>query len=353
MKIDYQDCLDPRIEVIALLEQHFTPRKEGPKSVMTEMERICNTYGIPPSDLQTLVEPIAQLEKYVLEHISAPEETLEFLFAPCNMNASLAWHLLLDDIMRENGEPARRLSTQDEIFKEIAAIAAVNAEMELPEQLSLGCVEDLARYLETIETPGQDKWKYLTLCMHFTEYEKKAWEIVTEGARYFTQGLPEELRARYAAVTQENRANFTAGFSKLLQSSIQSYTVLPCLMSYYAVRFSVGKEQAVILVGVYYWILDALIKKYASGGDRLLERLKTISDKSRLDILQLLKKESCCGQDIAEKLSLTPGTVSHHLNLLVRNGLIQVLKKGSRIQCQLDTAAVEALLWELRRTLLQ
>ncbi|MPQ44750.1 winged helix-turn-helix domain-containing protein, partial [Clostridium tarantellae] len=48
----------------------------------------------------------------------------------------------------------------------------------------------------------------------------------------------------------------------------------------------------------------------------LKEKLKCLSDKSKFEILKLLKNKPLYGQEIAHKLSLTPATVSYHMNNL-------------------------------------
>lgn len=44
--------------------------------------RICETYGIPERELLPLVRPLAAAEEYMLEHLTADRDALQFLFTP-------------------------------------------------------------------------------------------------------------------------------------------------------------------------------------------------------------------------------------------------------------------------------
>ena len=55
-----------------------------------------------------------------------------------------------------------------------------------------------------------------------------------------------------------------------------------------------------------------------------LQRLKALTDETRLKILRLLTREPQRTQDLAKRLDLTPPTISHHLTQLRIAGLVQI-----------------------------
>ena len=71
-----------------------------------------------------------------------------------------------------------------------------------------------------------------------------------------------------------------------------------------------------------------------------------------LDILKLLKEQDRSGQELAKELGISQGTVSHHLNVLVRDEFIRIAKDGSRLRCSLAPEAIESMVDDIRRLLL-
>jgi len=90
--------------------------------------------------------------------------------------------------------------------------------------------------------------------------------------------------------------------------------------------------------------------------DRQLAQLRALADSTRLRILQLLKKKGCCSCDevdardagmcvcdLERELGLTQPTVTHHLQVLRRAGLVECVRIGSWVYCRRDEAALKAL----------
>jgi|LakMenEpi03Aug12_release.lakeMendotaPanAssembly.Ray.scaffolds.fasta_scaffold2074350_1 DNA-binding transcriptional ArsR family regulator len=67
----------------------------------------------------------------------------------------------------------------------------------------------------------------------------------------------------------------------------------------------------------------------------LLIFTKAIGDPTRLQILQLLKKECCVGE-LWKKLDLSQNLVSHHLKILKEAKLISSEKRGMKVVYRLE-----------------
>ena len=83
---------------------------------------------------------------------------------------------------------------------------------------------------------------------------------------------------------------------------------------------------------------------------------KALSNPHRLAIYQRLIRccqpgtvcatqeiESCCVGDLGAGLDIAPSTVSHHIKELHRTGLIQMRRRGQRVDCWVDPEVVRAL----------
>jgi ArsR family transcriptional regulator len=70
---------------------------------------------------------------------------------------------------------------------------------------------------------------------------------------------------------------------------------------------------------------------------QLVDGLKAVADPTRLKILRLLKQKGCCSIDkgegmcacdIEEQIKLSQPTISHHMAILRKAGLIHAEKQG-------------------------
>jgi DNA-binding transcriptional ArsR family regulator len=85
--------------------------------------------------------------------------------------------------------------------------------------------------------------------------------------------------------------------------------------------------------------------------------LHAISDPTRRRILQVLKKGSSvdhaglCASDIELKIRLSQPTISHHMAVLQKAGLVDARKEGLWRWYRRNEAALNAFTRRLRRTL--
>ena len=130
----------------------------------------------------------------------------------------------------------------------------------------------------------------------------------------------------------------------------ESIDIYPCLMGFHGLRWDF--TDARLYFGIYYEALTDLIQRYSDQSASLVSRLKSMGDKNRLEILKFLKNGDCNGQDIAERLSLAPATVSHHMNLLTNEGFVTTTKRGTSTYYTLNPGALRRFLQELEHCLL-
>ena len=73
--------------------------------------------------------------------------------------------------------------------------------------------------------------------------------------------------------------------------------------------------------------------------------LKALDDKTRRQILEMLKNESrLSAGEIANHFGLTNATVSHHLSILSSADLVKSEKKGKYIYYMINTTVLQDLL---------
>jgi ArsR family transcriptional regulator, arsenate/arsenite/antimonite-responsive transcriptional repressor len=88
------------------------------------------------------------------------------------------------------------------------------------------------------------------------------------------------------------------------------------------------------------WGLHAQL---AASGDVL----SALADPARQDLVQLLAHGESNVSDISARVTLSRPTVSHHLLILRRAGLVRVRKQGREVYYRLDSARLTGALREL------
>ena len=76
----------------------------------------------------------------------------------------------------------------------------------------------------------------------------------------------------------------------------------------------------------------------------LQDTLKALSDPTRRKILELLKKGSLSAGEIGEHFEMTGATLSHHLSILKKAGLVDDNKKGTFVYYEINTSVMEDIL---------
>ena len=74
------------------------------------------------------------------------------------------------------------------------------------------------------------------------------------------------------------------------------------------------------------------------------ETFKALSDPVRREILMLLKKQRLSAGEIVSNFDMTGATISYHLNILKKAGLIFEQKEKNFIYYELNTSVVEEVM---------
>ena len=76
----------------------------------------------------------------------------------------------------------------------------------------------------------------------------------------------------------------------------------------------------------------------------LQETIKALADPTRRRTLELLKKGPLSAGELGKEFDMTGATMSHHLSILKKAGLVQDNKKGTFIYYEINTSVMEDLL---------
>jgi DNA-binding transcriptional ArsR family regulator len=209
--------------------------------------------------------------------------------------------------------------------------------------------EDIIAAIETLGLTAESKWEFMLL----TQKPKQQLELIAAAVR---ENLPafEKAQAKVSselavllAAAEENIAD--PNKMRLLQivhkvfpdAPIVPTLALPtCLM---------------VLEDVTFYGL--LTDKLVAGGteftkEELLIGAKALSEKSKMEILLALKDTLLFNLEIAEKVGLTAATVSHHMNVLLAAGFVELEKRDGKVYYQLDPKGIQRFLAGVSQLLL-
>ncbi len=93
--------------------------------------------------------------------------------------------------------------------------------------------------------------------------------------------------------------------------------------------------------------LDAEVRSLGEHLALSRDLLLALADPMRQDLVQLLARSELNVGEIAERVTLSRPTVSHHLNLLRRAGLVRVRKQGREMYYRLNKEPIVATLQSL------
>lgn len=76
---------------------------------------------------------------------------------------------------------------------------------------------------------------------------------------------------------------------------------------------------------------------------------KALNDKTRREILELLKEGDLTAGDIADKFNISKPSISHHLDLLRQANLVSSSRQGQFIYYSINTTVIDEILtWLLQ-----
>lgn len=93
---------------------------------------------------------------------------------------------------------------------------------------------------------------------------------------------------------------------------------------------------------------------------QLMDALKAVADPTRLKILRILKQKGhcsigkevgMCARDIESQIKLSQPTISHHMAVLTKAGLVQVEKQGLWMWYQRNEKALRQLAGMVSRSI--
>lgn len=343
MSIVVKNELDPVYEIINLL--YFSHHDEWKEEIIKELHK----YGLQgdvffDKHYKIVEKYLKTFRKY---KVTTPQET--YFFDDSNDEALL----LLLTLAVENREYIGRKSLPEpmDIRSFIAYCLQDNGDSSfLPNVSDMPQLPDdksIIEFLDTTDIKNSEKWYMLELMRSPTYYLSMLFDMITVNMDAFEKA--KAAVAKPLAVLMEKHSSYhDKDFFKIAEAYTENIVVYTSLATplLQAVLYSNG------YLGILNEHLDVVSRNTDPTKETLIRQLKSLSDKSKLDILCELKQSSKYNLELSESLGLSPSTMSHHMNALLSCGFVTVEKKNGKVYYCLQESVIRTFLTGLEQLIL-
>lgn len=300
-----------------------------------------------PDRYNQIWDTILEIYAAVKEKLKPKKDRIDYYFKSQNINfffnASLAflWDFQNSDSKLLTYEERFRDLKEEDRIKAYAQIVNIDEEDGASVE-GLHTYEDFLKFLDEAACQKEVKWEVLQIfhnqeaCYYeVTALLKEVIDLLENHYRERIAGIEKQFYEYWMDIQENN------DILKLVQQKLkitweekeQETILLPMIFHPVSVTFSYqpeAKETDVLRLGI---LLDQHfnITGHSMNAEEIVNFGKLLSDKSKVDILELTAKKPCYGKEIAKELNLTTATISYHVNALMRLGLLKTELISNRV----------------------
>lgn len=236
----------------------------------------------------------------------------------------------------KNSLPPVTDSEYQELQKDISRMRALLERSELQDNTRR------VRLLDYLKHPGETKQRF---CFFLTQFYQSCYSVIED--RILT--ITAKEKEKFEGLLRKNPDKFTEQYLSIDPQAAEMPTVILSFFKYISWHhYSVsapGRSGDWYVLGLYSDLLydEGLLQ------ERYANFFKTLSDPNRIAILKLLSQKPWYGQELAERLKLTPATISYHMTFLQRVGVITYERIDNRSYYCLNSQKMIKLLEEFRQ----
>lgn len=231
MDVRFTERINPEVECILLLERRFQPSPEEAHNIHEIRVRLSEKYDIPLFELDSLLQPLKEVEDYVNSNLNVSEDRLRFFFTVrSNGPASLAWALFstLKTGIRFGALP------EDERLQALSVTLSRIMDIDQTELSGLSDLDQLMHFLLNWGCSEDVKWVCTALYYSIDDYLEELDVILRKATALFLECLPDlsgQCHKTIAFARSSIGNDPERMFSGLeVASQIAKVTVTPCLI---------------------------------------------------------------------------------------------------------------------------
>lgn len=248
---------------------------------------------------------------------------------------------LIDDLDSISDEELKSniIDLYNDIFEENRTVESINT------------LDSTMNFLKEVDVAEDTKWKLMIVLNNPREYYKSLIKVIKNNQKAYEEAyksiekqLP-KIMNNYIRYIESNECDV---LSNMIGPNNLSVSVIPSLA--FGVMLIEIKNN--YFMGILY---ELIYKEYVNSmgnkGDVVL-KLKALGDKSKLEIISILKQGPKYSLEIADILKLTPATVSYHMSMLLEFNMVSIEKKQGKIYYHLNKESLKEFVNELNNILL-
>ncbi|NFN89820.1 winged helix-turn-helix transcriptional regulator [Clostridium botulinum] len=216
---------------------------------------------------------------------------------------------------------------------------------------SISTLNNTIEFLKELDLKENTKWKLMIILNEPKKYYKSLIKIIENNKIAYNQACKaiekplSKLISNYIKYVNSDKCEV---LNNIIKNNDSKIIIIPTL----TFGTSLFEFKNTYFMGLLYEIIcKEYIYSMGNKGELVL-KLKALSDKSKLEIISLLKAGPKYSLEIAEALKLTPATVSYHMGSLLECSMVVVEKKQGKVYYHLNKIGLKNFIDELNNTLL-
>lgn len=202
--------------------------------------------------------------------------------------------------------------------------------------------EDFIDFIKKAHLQKEEKWDLLAIILDPVPYYQQLIILLKQNIPVFHKAC-----AEHSTFIEQNIKRCIKHMKDIYIKD-DNCTLTPLV----ATPISLLEINSDIYCGIFWYNVTHFNLDNGMDSDKLALTLKALSDKTRLEILRLLKEAPSYNLEIAQKLSLSPATVSHHMAALIIRNFVKLEKRGGYTYYHLNKDILTTLLQQLQTILL-
>ena len=217
----------------------------------------------------------------------------------------------------------------DELIEEFILDKTRKLEEDKDIKSKVKSLSELIELLETIDIADGEKMLLISIY-------KNRYEIIEEMQSFTEEVTP--IFKKYFYLIEEQYNNSLEDFKKIKDFKAMIEEIVPMklimdiegniiftIFPFGGLYMRYFGDSLWISIGIYILILKKWKEEKGFQGAELVSSLKALGDATRLSIITKIAIRPMYIQELAEELDLTPATISHHINTLLKSGLINII----------------------------
>lgn len=212
---------------------------------------------------------------------------------------------------------------------------------QLPDEKSI------IEFLDSTDIKNCNKWYMLEFLRTPDQWLIKLFDTIRANMPAYEKAIT-AIKKPLTQLFERNTKHQDAEFFKIAEAYRDDIVIYASLATplVQAILYSNGYQ------GLLICYLDTISRNTDTTRETLIRQMKSLSDKSKLDILCELKKSSKYNLELSEALGLSPSTMSHHMSALLSCGFVTVEKKNGKVYYCIQENVVRKFLAGLEQLIL-